>query len=112
VASALNEIADQAGVGVRLDEKAIPLSEEVRGACEILGFDPLYVANEGKCLAIVDPEVADGALDLWRSHPLGREAAIVGEVVEDPSGKVVLRSTIGGERIVDMLSGEQLPRIC
>jgi hydrogenase expression/formation protein HypE len=112
VASALNEIAGQAGVGVLLDEKAIPLSEEVRGACEILGFDPLYVANEGKCLAIVDPEVADEALDLWRSHPLGREAAIVGEVVEDPSGKVVLRSTIGGQRIVDMLSGEQLPRIC
>jgi hydrogenase expression/formation protein HypE len=91
---------------------ALTLSEEVRGACEILGFDPLYVANEGKCLAIVDPEVADEALDLWRSHPLGREAAIVGEVVEDPSGKVVLRSTIGGQRIVDMLSGEQLPRIC
>ncbi|MDH3745719.1 MAG: hydrogenase expression/formation protein HypE [Acidobacteriota bacterium] len=112
IASALNEIAAQAGAGIRIVESAIPLAEEVRGACEILGFDPLYVANEGKCLAIVAPEAAEAALDAMRADPLGREAAIIGEVVEEPPGLVVLRSRIGGERIVDMMSGEQLPRIC
>jgi hydrogenase expression/formation protein HypE len=112
VASALNEIASQAGVGVRLDEGAIPLAEEVRGACEILGFDPLYVANEGKCLAIVAPQAADEALATWRAQPLGAEAALVGEIVSDHPGRVFLRSSIGGLRVVDMLSGEQLPRIC
>ena len=112
VASALNEIAGSAGVGIRLDEAAIPVDEQVRGACEILGFDPLYVANEGKCLAIVGPEVAERALALMRNNPLGGRAAIVGEVVADDPGRVVLRSRIGGERVVDMLSGEQLPRIC
>jgi hydrogenase expression/formation protein HypE len=112
VASALNEIAGQAGVGMRLEETRIPIGEEVRGACEILGFDPLYVANEGKCLAIVHREVADAALAAMRGHPLGREAAIIGEVVADHPGKVLMRSRIGGMRVVDMLSGEQLPRIC
>ena len=112
LASALNEIAGQAKAGVVLRESAIPLAEEVRGACEILGFDPLYVANEGKCLAIVAGDRAEKALELWRSHPLGTEAAIIGEVVNDHPGRVVLRSTIGGLRVVDMLSGEQLPRIC
>lgn len=112
VASALNEIAGQSKVGALLYEDRIPLAEEVRGACEILGFDPLYVANEGKCLAIVAADQAEEALELWRTHPLGREAAIIGEVVEDHPGRVVLRSTIGGLRVVDMLSGEQLPRIC
>ncbi len=112
VASALNEIAAQARVGIRLDEARIPIWEEVRGACEILGLDPLYVANEGKCLAIVAPEVAEEVLAALRAHPLGREAAIIGQVVEDHPGKVFLRSRIGGMRVVDMLSGEQLPRIC
>ncbi len=112
LASALNEIADQSGVGIRLDEESIPLAEEVRGACEILGFDPLYVANEGKCLAIVAADRADRALELWRSHPLGSGAELIGEVVEADPGRVVLRSSIGGLRVVDMLSGEQLPRIC
>lgn len=112
VASALNEMAGQAGVGVRLDQRSIPLWEEVRGACEILGFDPLYVANEGKCLAVVAPEAAEAVLEAIRSHPLGAEAAVIGEVVEKHPGRVVLRSSIGGERVVDMLSGEQLPRIC
>ena len=111
VASALNEIAGAAGAGIRLDETQIPIQEEVRGGCEILGLDPLY-ANEGKCLAIVERSVADAALEAMRQHPQGREAAIVGEVVADHPGQVVLRSRIGGERIVDMLSGEQLPRIC
>lgn len=112
VASATNEIAKSAGVAMRLEERAIPLREEVRGACEILGFDPLYVANEGKCLAFVAPEAADAALAAMRADPLGHEAAIVGEVTDGPAGRVVLRSRIGGERIVDMMSGEQLPRIC
>jgi len=112
VASALHEIAGQAGAGIRLDEASLPVSEPVRGACEILGLDPLYVANEGKCLAVVAPEAADAALEAMRAHPLGREAAVIGEVVAGQPGGVVLRSRIGGERIVDLLSGEQLPRIC
>ncbi len=112
LASALNEIAGQSRTGVVLSEDRIPLAEEVRGACEILGFDPLYVANEGKCLAIVAADRAEQALELWRSHPLGSEAVIIGEIVEDHPGRVVLRSSIGGLRVVDMLSGEQLPRIC
>lgn len=112
VASALNEIAGQSNVGFRLDEQKIPISEEVRGACEILGFDPLYVANEGKCLAIVGSERAESVLAAMRSQPLGEHAAIIGEVVEDHPGRVYLRSQIGGMRVVDMLSGEQLPRIC
>jgi hydrogenase expression/formation protein HypE len=112
VASALNEIAAQARVGFRLREAALPIAEEVRGACEILGFDPLYVANEGKCLAIVAPEAAAAALAAMRRHPLGADAAAIGEVVAAHPGRVVLESRVGGERVVDMLSGEQLPRIC
>ena len=112
VASALNEIASLSGCGIRLFEAAIPVREEVRGACEILGLDPLYVANEGKCLAIVAREKAEAVLSALREDPLGREAAVIGEVVEEHRGKVVLRSRIGGSRIVEMLSGEPLPRIC
>jgi hydrogenase expression/formation protein HypE len=112
VASALNEIAAQAKVGVRLDQARIPVWDEVRGACEILGLDPLYVANEGKCLVIVAREVAEAVLGAMQQHPLGQEAAIIGEVVEDHPGRVFMRSHIGGMRVVDMLSGEQLPRIC
>lgn len=112
VASALNEIAAQAQVGIRLEEANIPLDEAVRGACEILGLDPLYVANEGKCLIIVAREAADAVLAAMHQHPLGRAAAIIGEVVDAHPGKVFLRSRIGGMRVVDMLSGEQLPRIC
>jgi hydrogenase expression/formation protein HypE len=112
VASALNEIAAQAKAGIRLDESRIPIAEEVRGACELLGLDPLYVANEGKCLAIVAREAAEAVLAALRGHPLGREAQIVGEVVDEHPGRVYLRSRIGGMRVVDMLSGEQLPRIC
>ncbi len=112
LSSALNEIAASAGVGIVLEEVRIPLWDEVKGACEILGLDPLYVANEGKCLAIVAAEVAEAALEAMRSHPLGREAAIIGQVVEEYPGTVVLRSWVGGKRVVDMLSGEQLPRIC
>ena len=112
VASALNEIAASAGVGVVLEETHIPVWDEVKGACEILGLDPLYVANEGKCLAIVAPEAAEAVLEAMYSHPLGREAAIIGQVVEEHPGTVILRSRVGGKRVVDMLSGEQLPRIC
>ena len=112
VASALNEIATSAGVGIRLDDARIPVREEVRGACEILGLDPLYVANEGKCLAIVSPDVADAVLAAMRAHPLGADAAVIGEVVPDHPRKLVLRSRIGGLRVVDRLTGEQLPRIC
>jgi hydrogenase expression/formation protein HypE len=112
VSSALNEIARSARVGVRLEEARLPLDEQVRGACEILGLDPLYVANEGKVLAIVAPEAAGLALEAMRAHPLGRDAAVIGEVVSEHPGKVFLRSRIGGLRVVDMLSGEQLPRIC
>ncbi len=112
VASALNEIAAQAGVGIRLEETRIPVGEAVRGACEILGLDPLYVANEGKFLAIVGPEAAEAVLATMRDHPLGQQAAVIGEVVADHPGKLLMRSRIGGLRVVDMLSGEQLPRIC
>ncbi len=112
VASALNEIAQAARVGIELDERAIPIWDAVRGACEILGLDPLYVANEGKCLALVAPEAASAALATLRAHPLGAEAAIIGQIVASHPGRVLLRSRIGGTRVVDMLSGEQLPRIC
>ena len=112
VASALNEIATSAHVGVVLDETKIPISEEVEGACEILGFDPLYVANEGKLLAIVPPEDADAILAATRNHPAGIDAEIIGEVVDMHPGLVTMKTRIGGSRVVDMLSGEQLPRIC
>ena len=112
VASATNEIADRAELGIILDERSLPLREEVRGACEILGFDPLYVANEGKCLVIVARDRAEEALEVMRGHPEGRGATVVGEVVSENPGRVFLRSRIGGLRVVDMLSGEQLPRIC
>jgi hydrogenase expression/formation protein HypE len=112
VSSALNEIAVSSGVCMELEERAIPVAEEVRGACELLGFDPLYVANEGKCVAIVERGKADAVLAAWRAHPLGAKAAIIGEVKEAPRGRVILRTRVGARRIVDMLSGEQLPRIC
>lgn len=112
VTSALTEIAQTAKVGMLLDEGSIPISEEVKGACEILGLDPLYVANEGKLLAIVAAEDADRVLKILRSHSLGTEAAIIGEVVNEHPGLVMMKTRVGGTRVVDMLSGEQLPRIC
>jgi len=112
LASTLNEIAAQAQVGIRLREASIPIGDAVRGACEILGLDPLYVANEGKCLVIVARATADAVLAAMRAHPLGRQSAIIGEVTAEERGRVILRSRIGGQRVVDMLSGEQLPRIC
>jgi len=112
VTSALSEITQSAGTGMLLDEARIPISEEVKGACAILGLDPLYVANEGKLLAIVPAEGADAVLAAMQAHPLGREAAIIGEVTADHAGFVLMKTRIGGTRVVDMLSGEQLPRIC
>lgn len=112
LSSAMNELAVASRVGVVLREAAIPLRPEVRGACEMLGLDPLYVANEGKLIAVVPPADADRLLAVMRNHPLGRNAAIIGEVVANHSGMVILHSVVGGERVVTMLAGEQLPRIC
>lgn len=112
VATVLNEFAQSSNVGIRIQETALPLREEVKGACEILGLDPLYLANEGKLVAVVAPDEADAVLAAMRAHPAGHEAAIIGEVVAEPRGVVVLHTGFGGQRIVDMLVGDQLPRIC
>ncbi len=112
LASAMNEMAGAAGVGVNLVEAAIPVRSEVHAACEMLGLDALYVANEGKLVAVVPPEHAECLLAVMREHSLGRDAAMIGEVVEQHRGMVILRSLVGGERVVTMLAGEQLPRIC
>ncbi len=112
VASALNEIARTAQVGIQIEEAALPIWPQVQGACELLGLDPLYVANEGKMLVIVAPSRANAVLQAMRDHPLGREAARIGSVVAEHPGQVVLRTRIGGQQVVPMLSGEQLPRIC
>jgi len=112
LAASLNELAQQSGVGFRIDEQAIPVKPQVAAACELLGLDPLFVANEGKLVAVVAPEGADAALTAMRAHPLGREAAIIGTVVEDDQRFVQMTTNFGGGRIVDWLSGEQLPRIC
>ncbi len=112
VATVLNEFAQSSNVAIRIHEDALPLREEVKGACEILGLDPLYLANEGKLVALVRRADADRLLAAMRAHPAGQHAAIVGEVTEEPRGVVVLHTGFGGQRIVDMLVGEQLPRIC
>ena len=112
LSSSLNEIAAQSRVGIELDEREIPLHDEVRGACEMLGLDPLYVANEGKLVAIAGAGMAEPVLDAMRRHPLGREARIVGTVTESHPGLVTMRTPLGTTRIVDMLAGDQLPRIC
>ena len=112
VATTLNEIATQSGVGMILDEAALPIRPQVQAACEFLGLDPLYVANEGKLLAIVPAALADKLLEAMRAHPLGGNAALIGEVVADPHHFVQMRTRFGGKRIVDWLAGDQLPRIC
>jgi hydrogenase expression/formation protein HypE len=112
VSSALNELAAASGVGVKLDEAAIPIRPQVHAACELLGLDPLYVANEGKLLAVAPAQDAERLLSVMRRHRLARDAAIIGEVVDEHPGMVIIRSLIGGERVVTMLMGEQLPRIC
>jgi hydrogenase expression/formation protein HypE len=112
VATIANEIASAADVAVVLDEAAVPVRAEVRGACELLGIDPLYVACEGRMVVVVDGDQADDALEALRSHPLGRDAARIGTVHDDPPGLVLLRTEFGGTRIVDLLVGDPLPRIC
>ncbi len=112
LASALNEIARASAVGIRYDERTLPVPTAVSAACDMLGLDPVYVANEGKLVAIAPPAAADRALEALRSHPLGTRAVIIGQVTEQHPGVVVARTAIGGTRVVDMQIGEQLPRIC
>ncbi|MDQ4130210.1 MAG: hydrogenase expression/formation protein HypE, partial [Actinomycetota bacterium] len=112
VATVLNELAMASEVGILVNEGEVPIRPEVNGACEILGIDPLYVANEGKLVAVVAPEATDAALAALRSHPLGREASVIAEARAQQPGMVVLETAFGGERIVDMLAGDPLPRIC
>jgi len=112
VSSSLNEIAAQSRVSIQIEETCIPVREEVKGACELLGLDPLYVANEGKLLAIVAPEAAEKILDVMRRDPRGAQAAVIGTVGNESAGLVTMKTAFGSTRIVDMLAGEQLPRIC
>ncbi|OQX44926.1 MAG: hydrogenase expression/formation protein HypE, partial [Candidatus Sedimenticola endophacoides] len=112
LATTLNELARQSGVGMKLMERDIPVNPAVSAACELLGLDPLYVANEGKLICICGPEDAEPLLEAMRAHPLGRAAARIGEVVEDRHGFVQMETGFGGSRVVDWLAGEQLPRIC
>ena len=112
LSSTLHEIAAQSGVAIEIEEREIPVHEDVKGACELLGLDPLYVANEGKLVAIAAPEEADEILSAMRRHPLGREACIIGRVRDDRVGLVTMRTRLGTSRIVDILAGDQLPRIC
>ena len=112
VATVLNEVAADAGVAVVVDESAVPVRADVRGACELLGIDPLYVACEGRMVTIVSADQAGPALAALRSHPLGADAAVIGEIKDDPPGLVLLRTAFGGTRIVDLLVGDPLPRIC
>jgi len=112
LATTLNELASQSRVGIRIEEEKVPVRDEVRGACEMLGIDPLYVANEGKLVAIVHPEDAEAVLQKMRQHRYGKNAAIIGEVRPDHPGRVVMKTSLGASRIVDMLVGDPLPRIC
>jgi len=112
VAAVLNEIAQQSNVSILIDESMLPIHEAVQSVCELLGLDPLNVANEGKLIAICDRDIAEDLVNAMRQHPLGREAAIIGEVTQDTHGFVELLTLFGGRRIIDWLHGEQLPRIC
>lgn len=112
LATSLNEIAINAEVGIALTETAVPISPQVRGACEILGIDPLTIANEGKLIVVVPGEAEQAALAAMQSHPLGKESCVIGEVIAEPPGMVFLRTEIGGTRVLDMLVGDPLPRIC
>ena len=112
LAATLNEIAHQSGVGIRIEEDALPIKSQVAAACELLGLDPLFVANEGKLVAFAEPQAAQKLLAAMRAHELGRDAAVIGHVVEDEHRFVQMATSFGGDRIVDWLSGEQLPRIC
>jgi hydrogenase expression/formation protein HypE len=112
VATTLNEIARASNVGIEIDETSVPIRDTTRAVCEILGFDPLYLANEGAILIFIDDDAVDRALEICQSHPAAKQAAKIGEVRDDLDGKVVLKTATGGRRIMDMLAGEMLPRIC
>jgi len=112
VATSLNELARDCGLGVVLSESSIPVHDAVRGACELLGLDPLHIANEGQFLAVVAPELAGAALKALQQTPGGEEARVIGEIREQPAGSVLVTTLYGGSRIVDMLVGDPLPRIC
>jgi hydrogenase expression/formation protein HypE len=112
LATSLNELAQQSKVSIRIEEQKIPVREEVLAACEMLGFDPLYVANEGKMIAIVAPDYADKVLAAMRRHKYGKKAEIIGEVMAENPGRVTMKTVLGSHRIVDMLTGDLLPRIC
>lgn len=112
LAAVLGEIAGDSGVCCRIEEDRIPVGEAVRAGCELMGYDPLHIANEGKLVAIVPADVAEEALEWMRSHELGREAALIGEIAADPAGIVVMRTRFGGERVIDLPYGDILPRIC
>ena len=112
LATTLNEIATQSNAGVLLKEETIPVRCEVAAACEMLGFDPLYIANEGKLVAIVAREDAESVLSAMRGTCYGKDAIMIGEITAEPPGRVLLKTTLGSTRIVDMLAGEMLPRIC
>jgi hydrogenase expression/formation protein HypE len=112
LATVLNEIADASQVAIEIEEAATPIREQVKAFCEILGLDPLYLANEGKIVVVAPPEQADAALAAMRAHPLGESSALIGRVSQGEAGRVTMRTVFGGRRIVDMLVGEQLPRIC
>ena len=112
VAGVVCELAESAGVSIELDEKSIPVSRGVKGTCDILGLDPIYAANEGKLVAFVSCRTQQSALEVLRSHPHGRDASIIGVVCDGHPGRIVMRTALGGRRIVDMPLGEQLPRIC
>jgi hydrogenase expression/formation protein HypE len=112
LATVLNEIAKQSGVGIEIEESLIPVRDEVRGACELLGLDPLYIANEGKLIAMVEEEVAEGILNRMKKQPYGEGAVIIGQVCSEHPGRVVIKTPYGSSRILDMLTGELLPRIC
>jgi hydrogenase expression/formation protein HypE len=112
VATTLNEIAVQSNTGIWLDEDSLPVQPAVQAACEMLGFDPLYIANEGKLIVIVPQNEAQAALEALHGHPYGVRAACIGRVQADPPGRVLMRTLIGGTRVLDVLAGEMLPRIC
>ena len=112
LATTLNELATQSQVGFLIDENKIPVRQEVVAACELLGLDPLYIANEGKLVAICAPEDTQNLLAVMQAHPLGQDAAVIGRVIEDPNHFVQLKTKFGGQRFMDWLTGEQLPRIC
>lgn len=112
LASALNEMAEAAGIAIEIDETALPLRQEVKGMCEVLGLDPLYLANEGTLVMFVSPEDADAALKAMRAQEVGRDAVVIGRAKAGPPGRVTMKTLFGGQRLVDTLVGEQLPRIC